>query len=70
MKGYLYSRLMGALAGMIEQVRRRRGREMTTLDPRVAETHTGLVVLAGELAYKIKKPVVTDFLDFSDVAQR
>jgi aminoglycoside phosphotransferase family enzyme/predicted kinase len=43
---------------------------MTTLDPRVAETHTGLVVLAGELAYKIKKPVVTDFLDFSDVAQR
>ncbi len=43
---------------------------MTTLDPRVAETHTGLVVLAGDLAYKIKKPVVTDFLDFSGVAQR
>lgn len=43
---------------------------MSTLDPRVAETHTGLVVLAGELAYKIKKPVVTDFLDFSGVAQR
>lgn len=29
------------------------------------ETHTGIVVLAGERAYKAKKPVVTDFLDFS-----
>lgn len=31
----------------------------------VHETHTGLVVLAGDRAYKAKKPVVTDFLDFS-----
>ena len=29
------------------------------------ETHTGIVVLIGNSAYKIKKPVVTDFLDFS-----
>lgn len=29
------------------------------------ETHTGIVVLIGNRAYKIKKPVVTDFLDFS-----
>lgn len=43
---------------------------MSALRPHVAETHTGLVVLAGELAYKIKKPVVTDFLDFSTVAAR
>ncbi|WP_328821050.1 hypothetical protein [Nocardia sp. CY41] len=28
------------------------------------ETHTGLVVLCGDRAYKVKKPVVTDFLDF------
>ncbi len=38
--------------------------------PQVAETHTGLVVLVGDLAYKVKKPVVTDFLDFSAVASR
>ena len=38
--------------------------------PQVAETHTGLVVLVGDLAYKVKKPVVTDFLDFSTIASR
>lgn len=38
--------------------------------PQVAETHTGLVVLVGDLAYKVKKPVVTDFLDFSSTASR
>lgn len=38
--------------------------------PQVAETHTGLVVLIGDLAYKVKKPVVTDFLDFSSTASR
>ena len=31
----------------------------------VRETHTGLVTLVGDRAYKAKKPVVTDFLDFS-----
>ncbi|WP_099020479.1 bifunctional aminoglycoside phosphotransferase/ATP-binding protein [Mycolicibacterium palauense] len=31
----------------------------------VHETHTGVVVLAGDRAYKAKRPVVTDFLDFS-----
>ncbi len=30
----------------------------------VHETHTGVVVLAGDRAYKAKKPVFTDFLDF------
>ncbi|MGW5382481.1 AAA family ATPase [Nocardia sp. NPDC003963] len=34
------------------------------------ETHTGLVVLFGERAYKIKKPVTTDFLDFATVRAR
>ncbi|MEV6562097.1 AAA family ATPase [Nocardia sp. NPDC051756] len=29
------------------------------------ETHTGLVVLCGDRAYKVKKPLRTDFLDFS-----
>ena len=36
----------------------------------VRETHTGIVVLLGDRAFKAKKPVVTDFLDFSTVADR
>jgi len=38
--------------------------------PQVAETHTGMVFLVGDKAYKVKKPVVTDFLDFSTVEGR
>lgn len=34
------------------------------------ETHTGVVVLAGDRAYKAKKPVRTDFLDFRAPEQR
>lgn len=40
------------------------------LCPEMRETHTGLVVMIGARAYKAKKPVVTDFLDFSTVASR
>ena len=36
----------------------------------IAETHTGVVVLLSDRAYKVKKPVVTDFLDFSTPAAR
>ena len=36
----------------------------------VRETHTGVVVLVGDRAYKVKKPVVTDFLDFSTPDRR
>ncbi|OBF93829.1 hypothetical protein A5791_12460 [Mycobacterium sp. 852002-51163_SCH5372311] len=36
----------------------------------VRETHTGLVILAADRAYKAKKPVLTDFLDFRTPAQR
>ena len=36
----------------------------------VRETHTGLVILVGERAYKAKRPVVTDFLDFSTRSAR
>ncbi|BDB41860.1 MULTISPECIES: bifunctional aminoglycoside phosphotransferase/ATP-binding protein [Mycobacterium] len=36
----------------------------------VHETHTGVVILAGERAYKAKKPVLTDFLDFRAPEQR
>ncbi|MCV7248616.1 AAA family ATPase [Mycobacterium koreense] len=36
----------------------------------IHETHSGIVVLVGDRAYKAKKPVVTDFLDFSTVERR
>lgn len=42
----------------------------TRLSPEMRETHTGLVVLFGDRAYKVKKPVSTDFLDFSTAAAR
>ncbi len=41
-----------------------------TEPPEVRETHTGMVVLVGDRAYKCKKPIVTDFLDFSTVQRR
>lgn len=34
------------------------------------ETHSAVVVLVSDRAYKFKKPVVTDFLDFSTVQRR
>lgn len=34
------------------------------------ETHTGVVVVAGDRAFKAKKPVQTDFLDFRTARQR
>lgn len=36
----------------------------------IHETHTGVVVLVGDRAYKVKKHVKTDFLDFSTVEAR
>jgi aminoglycoside phosphotransferase family enzyme/predicted kinase len=36
----------------------------------IRETHTGIVVLVGDRAYKGKKPITTDFLDFSTAAAR
>ena len=35
------------------------------LNAQVRETHTGIVFLVGERAYKAKKSLRTDFLDFS-----
>ncbi|MEV6252568.1 AAA family ATPase [Nocardia sp. NPDC051929] len=44
----------------------------TTHEPfaQLRETHTGLVVLCGDRAYKAKKPIVTDFLDFGTPENR
>ena len=44
---------------------------VTTADrPEVHETHSGLVVLVGDRAYKTKRPVRTEFLDFSTAELR
>jgi len=36
----------------------------------VIETHISWVILTGEYAYKVKKPVTLGFLDFSSLEQR
>ncbi len=38
--------------------------------PELIETHISWLILAGDFAYKIKKPIVLDFLDFGDLAKR
>lgn len=50
---------------------------MTALDthlgvemPELRETHSGIVILLGDRAYKMKKPVDLGFLDFRTVQQR
>jgi aminoglycoside phosphotransferase family enzyme/predicted kinase len=39
-------------------------------DPRLVETHISWVILAGNFAYKIRKPVNFGFLDFSTLEER
>ncbi|WP_433685272.1 AAA family ATPase [Nocardia sp. CA-119907] len=43
---------------------------MSAAAAQLRETHTGVVVLCGDRAYKAKKPIVTDFLDFSTTELR
>lgn len=40
------------------------------LKPRLLETHISWVILAGDYAYKLKKPLDLGFLDFSSLAKR
>ena len=39
-------------------------------DAELVETHISWVILAGDFAYKIKKPLVLDFLDFGTLEKR
>jgi len=52
---HLITRLTGAFPGAL---------------PHVVQTHISSVILAGEFAYKIKRPVRLSFLDFSTLALR
>ncbi|MEW6444875.1 MAG: AAA family ATPase [Pseudomonadota bacterium] len=47
-------------------------KRLQTQDPdaRLIETHISSVILAGERAYKLKKPVDFGFLDFTEAARR
>jgi len=44
--------------------------EHTAMQLQLIETHISWVLLTGEYAYKIKKPLNLGFLDFSTLAQR
>ncbi len=53
---------------LVDGLRRWLGRDGTPVD--LIETHISWVLLAGTLAYKLKKPVKLPFLDFSDAERR
>lgn len=62
---------MGVMSAVAEKSDQVPGPAVTgDLAARTRETHTGLVVFAGDRAYKTKKPVVTDFLNFGTVERR
>ena len=41
-----------------------------TAAPQLIETHTAWIILTGEFAWKIKKPVNFGFLDYSTLEKR
>ncbi len=45
-------------------------RTSTPLAPEIAETHSAVVILLGDRAYKVKKPLDLGFLDFTTVESR
>ncbi len=54
------------IAALLERLAANHGGE----SPRLIETHISWVLLAGERAYKIKKPLDLGFLDFSTLEKR
>jgi aminoglycoside phosphotransferase family enzyme/predicted kinase len=58
-------------ARMIEGLRQPRAYDHPVQEPvRVAETHISWVLLTGDFAYKVKKPLHLSFLDYSTAAAR
>ena len=57
-------------AGLVEALLRPEAFPHPADDIELMETHISWVILAGNYAYKIKKPVVLDFLDFGTLAKR
>jgi uncharacterized protein len=59
-----------ALADRIRELLRPDAYPHPARDVQVIETHISWVILAGDFAYKLRKPVNFGFLDFSTLAQR
>lgn len=59
-----------ALAAVVDAFRARLVARGEGQDAVIVETHISLVLLAGEFAYKFKKPVDFGFVDFSTLARR
>ena len=55
---------------LIEALTRADAYEHPTADIRMVETHCAWVLLTGDYAYKVKKPVDFGFLDFSTLEKR
>ncbi len=60
----------GSLSARIAELLRPAAFPHPAPDPRVIETHISWVILAGDFAYKLRKPVDFGFLDFSTLEQR
>jgi aminoglycoside phosphotransferase family enzyme/predicted kinase len=57
-------------AALIEALRDPRAYPHPVTEVRVLETHISWVLLAGDFAYKVKKPVALPFVDFSTLGAR
>ncbi|HEY8024930.1 MAG TPA: AAA family ATPase [Burkholderiaceae bacterium] len=57
-------------AELVKNLRINLGNKTSAGQLELFETHISYVLLAGEFAYKIKKPVTLGFLDFSQLQQR
>jgi len=55
---------------LIDQLRRPRAFPRTPREVEVHQTHISVVFLAGDLAYKVKKPLDLGFLDFTTLERR
>ena len=55
---------------LIDSLSRGRAFDHPTRDVRVLDTHISWVVLTGDFAYKIKKPIKLAFLDYSTLEKR
>src|SRR5690349_7936122 len=58
------------IAGRLGELLRPQAYAHLATDIQLRETHISWVILAGEYAYKIRKPVNFDFLDFSSLENR
>ena len=58
------------LANLVDAFRARLAARGEAADARLVETHISLVLLAGDFAFKFKKPVDFGFVDFSTLERR